>query len=352
MDIRAWLQLFRAQSAPATVLSILLPYLLGGGRDPLVIIAIIVIGTLLHWFSFGHNSLMDYWYDREDPNKKHHPLEAGTIRFEHAHQVIHYGMVAVTIALIILTLFVSPAKYLALAFLILYCVWGHAYNDGLDKNTSHSWISISACFTSLALYGWFLATDTINIITILIALWAFLTIFYQIAWEGNLKDLWNPAEKHNLLRRIGVKLKLAEETKINDKIVYLVWRLEIPKWFERLMYVIRLYVNTIIVAILSVLYGFSLTSTNNVSFLIVFLFMTALKTYAIWGLHNTVKKPFRRKDLLEWFGKAEAFEFYHFATLLFLLGLGWLCLLLLIYGIGYFVLMNKLLWGSKFGPRV
>jgi len=253
--------------------------------------------------------------------------------------------------LALLTFYISPSPAIALLFLMGYGMWGHAYNDGLDKNTSHSWISISSSITCLVLYGWFLGTAEINTITILVALWAFLTIFYQIAWEGNLKDLWNPAEKNNLLKKLGVKLELEYrhiDYEKGVKIEY--WRIYVPNWLDKFMYYLRVGGNTLIVLLLAIMMGYNFI--NNVMFTAMFIIMLIASKLPVAKMHNLVKKPFRRQELLELFGKAEAFEFYLFGTLLLLMDVWWLYFILLIYGIGYFVTMNRLLWGTKFGPKV
>ena len=332
MGLADWLKLFRAQTAPATVFSILVPYLIAGGRDLITIMAIFVLGTIAHFFSFGHNSLMDYWYDVKDPNKKHHPLESGEIKFETAHKVIHYGMVLTCLGFVALTYYVSPSPVLALMSLIGYIVFGHAYNDGLDKNTSHSWISISLCFTSLALYGWFLGTGEVNAITVLIAVWAFLTIVYQIAWEGNLKDLWNPAEKHNLLRTWVEYDWSGTPIKFTSKAVSFGFM------------AIRLGWNTVILGMIAYYLNAGLMNW------IMYVAFTFIETLAVIDIHDTAEHSLWSRDvLLERFGVAEAVEFFRLIAISLQPAI---VLTLVSYGLLYFVLMNRLLWGSKFGPKV
>ena len=52
--------------------------------------------------------------------------------------------------------------------------------------------------------------------------------------------------------------------------------------------------------------------------------------------------------MLRYFGMAEAFEFFRILTILPSIYF----LLLVIIGLGYFVLMNKYLWNTDFAPRV
>jgi hypothetical protein len=60
--MRDWLRLFRAQTGLATYFGFSVPYLIAGG-DPLIAVALLPVGLLMHYASFGHNSVMDYWHD-------------------------------------------------------------------------------------------------------------------------------------------------------------------------------------------------------------------------------------------------------------------------------------------------
>ena len=328
--MRDWLRLFRAQTAAATVYSIIVPYILAGGRDWTLVLVLGVLGTLLHWFSFGHNSVMDYWYDIHDPNKQHHPLESGRIRLGDAHVVIHTGLAVITMAMGLLTLAVAPNPSLALVFLLSYVAWGHAYNDGLDKHTRFSWVPISLCFTFLAGYGWLLAADDINIYMLLILAWAFSTILYQIAWEGNLKDVWNPSDNATkFLALLGGPAKA-----------------------RYLMSIIRAGVNTAII----MAYAYLLKPDVNtaLAWITIFILTSIYEILQVIEIHqlSVELKPEARNRLLEAFGKAEAIEFWRFMSLIIISCNIILYGLLLLYGLLYFVGMNRALWRSKFGPRV
>jgi len=339
-----WFRVFRAQTAPATVYTIAIPYLLAGG-DPVYLLALVPLGILLHLFTFGHNSVMDYWYDIKDPNKQHHPIVRGDISLSKAHAVIHNGLAIVTILFIAVTLILSPIPDLALAMLTLYLIFGHAYNDGLDKNVIHSWGSISMCFTFLALYGWFLGTKVYDIRTNLIMLWAFLTIFYQIAWEGNLKDLWNPAESLNMLKSMGFKVK-----DLGDGEYRIVGPTMTINAMSNFMFLIRGVVNTIIVLLLAWFYVNDPIIYS--AYVIAYMVVSAFYVKMLMKLHNMIRIKFRRQDMLEMFGKLEATEFWRFMTILLLTPLWWLYPILFAYGLLWFVGMNKMLWASRFGPRV
>lgn len=338
--MKHWLRVFRAQTAPATVYAITLPYIIAGG-DYNYIPLLVLIGTIIHFASFGHNSVMDYWWDLNDPNKKHHPLESGIISLDKAHVVVHSLMVVSAILSIILTLFISPAPSIALSMLLLYVIFGHAYNDGLDKVTSLSFIPISLCFTFAGLWGWFLATREVNTTTFLIALWAFLTILYQIGWEGNLKDIFNPSETKNMLKRLGVTY-----TQLNGNF----YAFKLSKSLNYAFMIIRAVGVLVIVPIILVLnYDGSIQWYLS---LIAYLFTDLVEIYYLFKLHADIMcKPMSRDTLLEYFGVLESFVFFNLMTVIILFN-PVLFVLLFLYGMGWFIVMNKWLWGSRFGPRV
>lgn len=312
-------------TAPATVYCLLVPYLIAGGRDTCLIIYLFLVGHLLHYAMFGHNSVMDYWHDVNDPSKKHHPLISKRISLDKAHKTIHVLLVISNILLLIPLIFVNT--YLPLIFLFLSCIFGHAYNDGLDHFTAHSWIPISLCFTFLCATSYLIYGNP-DTYFVMVVLWAFLTIFYQIAWEGNLKDVWNPYETCNPLRKHTIV--------IGERLIDMVDAR--GEALSASFLTIRGIVNSLVITFLILL------SPSPLS-IVVFTFTSIVEFYSLYKIH--FKRPISRGELLSLFGVAEAFEFFRLISILDLIGLP-----LIAYGILYFTLMNKLLWGTKFAPRV
>jgi hypothetical protein len=212
--VREWLQLFRAQTAPATLMLVLVPFLAGGvdiGRALVLGFTAIAI----HYISFGHNSLMDSCtvpkigalpYDAQDPNKQHHPLIRGTISLRTAKRVILWAYLGLAAFLVFLTMAWSREESLALASLVMFLVGGFAYNEGLDKEDLLGFVPITVCFTSLAAWAWFMGHDELGEVGGLYLLYVMLTILYQISWSGHLKEL-GVKERSNLLIRLGASLK-------------------------------------------------------------------------------------------------------------------------------------------------
>lgn len=208
LGVKKWLQLFRAHTSPSTVLAVEVFFLLGGGSFLSWYNLVIVLwATLLHWFGFGHNSLMDYarGIDTKDPNKKHHPLVDGRIDVNSGYKVINWGLF-ITMILGLAIILLSPGNQIyVLGGMLVYIVCGHVYNDGLDHATVWSFFPLSLSYTALCWSMYFISSTAITE-TFLFALgYLFLVELFEILWEGNLKDIANPAEV-NLLRSIGVKV--------------------------------------------------------------------------------------------------------------------------------------------------
>jgi len=328
--MKEWLQLFRAQTGFATFYTVAVPYLLAGGHPGLLVV-LLPLSLLLHYASFGHNSVMDYWHDVSDPHKKHHPLVSGVIDLRRAHQVVHAMLCAGTGLMVLLTLLASPRPAEALAALLMYVALGHAYNDGLGKHMTHSWAPISLCFTCLVAYGWFLGGGEANAVLALLLAAALSTMFYQIAFEGNLKDV---CHEDNLLRRLARELecRFASTTLIRYAGPTFWW--------------LRVIVDTaVLVAVLR------LVSAPLLAYLVLLL-VTSVQAYFIAEL-GRVRHGLWRDEVLELFGRIEALQYFRVMVVIIgdLRGLA-LYALLVVAGATYFVLMNRLLWGTRWGPKV
>jgi hypothetical protein len=330
--LRKWLQLFRAQTGFATVYTIITPYLLAGG-DPGNLTWIIPLSLLTHYASFGHNSVMDYWHDVGDPHKRHHPLVSGAISLRRAHQVIHTMLVVAGALWVLATLHVSPAPHLAVSALLLYALLGHSYNDGLDKHTIHSWAPISLCYTALAAFGWFLASPRIDMLFTLLLAVSFSSIFYQIAFEGNLKE-------------ICVEESLLEELAEEVGCIRYFDGVTVIRYSGPTFWWLRVLLDTSVLTTMVVL-GRSLMP------LFIVVPLTTLQATLITAMNRELGEGIDRDKLLEYFGLIEAMQFFRIlglvATDLRRLAL---CVGLIAAGASYFYLMNRWLWGSRWGPRV
>jgi hypothetical protein len=212
--VKDWLRLFRAQTAPATLLLILTPYLTNTDLFTFQTLAVAVFALLAHWISFGHNSLLDFamGYDQKDPSKQHFPLHRGAISLHLAHNVIHWSLSALAVVAILICLSFSPNALLALISIFLWFVFGYSYNSGLSKESLFAFLPISICFTAMGSFGWFLSHSDLNMTGWLYLGYIFFVILFQIGWSGCLKEL-EIKERSNILAKMGAQVTVEKEEK-------------------------------------------------------------------------------------------------------------------------------------------
>jgi len=144
-----WLRIFRAQTAAAVFMLVMIPYLLAGGN--LLTWNALILGLwsiLAHHMAFGHNTVMDtlMGWDIMDRNKLHHPLVANIIKKETALKVISIGLFISAIIAIYLVRFSNGNQFYSMAFLSLFFIGGMIYNSGISKASICDVIPISLCF--------------------------------------------------------------------------------------------------------------------------------------------------------------------------------------------------------------
>ena len=322
-----WLQIFRFHTVPATLLLVVGFWLVGGGNlFSFEAIAIFIYAILLHSIGFGHNSLMDVakGYDQQDPHKQHFPLVKGTIDLNTAHIIIQTLMILTALYSIAIALFLANNAILFIIFIFLHTVFGHAYNDSLDKATAFKWIPIGLCYAFLGLGAFFISAVDFNIFVILGAVYVFMQIVFQIGWEGELKDIEATAEA-SMLRRLKCKLE-------ND-----IFRCPLKaKIFGYASKIINILVGLIVVLML-----------DDV---IVYLVFSFVMMELLVELVND-RFYIRHKELVK-MSVMEVLTVYAIIVA-FSPIIGYLeATALMIFGILWFVIFNKILWGTRVGPRV
>lgn len=202
-----WLRLGRAQTYPADWLLVLTPFLHGGVKLGQAIV-LSVFMWLVHLVSFGENSLFDFTqgYDKSDPGKSHHPLETGRISVHAAMNVIVWGKNVLMVIGCLLTFLWSPAPSWSIFGLFMWYAWGTAYNLGLSKESLFGFLPISICFTSMGGWAWLLSHGTLGELGWLYLAFVFFTILFQISWSGHLKEMAQE-ERSNILVKMGARLE-------------------------------------------------------------------------------------------------------------------------------------------------
>ena len=325
-----WLRIFRAQTAAAVFMLVMIPYLLAGGNlFSWYSLTLGVWSFLAHHMAFGHNTVMDtlMGWDIMDENKLHHPLVANMIKKETALKIISIGIVISTIIAIFLVHYSNGNQFYAMSFLALFLIGGMIYNSGISKVSIWDVIPISLCFTSLSLYSYFLVAKEFNELIILIALYIILLQWFEIGVEGEIKEI-ELKNEINLLTKLGVKFD-GNTFEMGKSIIY-PWALKLAGLGVG-GFIIYKYTYNITTVILFVLFVF-----------LAFYFCFELTKKRIWNRIKAVR------DM--------AFEeiitiFLLPVILIPLIGLKEVIIILVIAFL-YFVGMNSLLWKTRFAPRV
>jgi hypothetical protein len=276
---------------------------------------------------------MDYAmrYDLEDLNKKHHPLISGAIELSAAHNVIHWGLGILTVAAACITLLISPASALAMFFLIAWVAFGHAYNDGLSKESLFGFLAISLCITSSGAWGWLLSHNSFSTLGLVYLGYVFFTILYQISWSGFVKEM-QVNEKSNILNKMGARLIGICKLKI------------VEIWF----YPRNAKYYALSVKIANLAFGWVLLWLNfSVTGLV---WLVLIGSVIAFYLYKTTKAiPYHRTKELTQMSMMEILTIFLPIPLL----LGPLeAAVLMLAGVVYFFVINKILWGTTLYPRV
>lgn len=346
--IKSWFQLFRAQTVPLSVIIVLAAYL-HGTWELLTALVLIVLVALAHMISYGHNSLMDtaMGYDTKDPSKLHHPLISGVISLTGAHNVIHLGMIILTLIAILVTVSISPVPVLALIFLIGWFVLGQTYNDGLSKESLIAAPIISLMTVCMVAWGWFLSHSTLDLVGILYLGYIFVLIMFQISWDGSLKDIRMP-EKSNILTKLGVKLE-KRQTEIPNMLmpgytVKMVDWLVIPDNAGFYAYTLKAW------SIMFAIFILFNQHTNSLVIILggIWIFLMVFFSYTFWrDLIRTQK--WNRDQALSNMSFEQILAIYLPIPLLIH---PVLAVILMIGGVLFFWGMNRFLWETTTHPRV
>lgn len=337
MTLSDWLRLFRSQTYPATLALVMVPYLAGAAFLSWKTLALALYAMLLHFLSYGQNSLMDYamGYDTKDPSKSHHPLATGKISLHVAHNVVHWGLIVLAALGIGLTLVIAASPVCALACLLLLAVCGNSYNSGLSKESIHSWLPISVAWASLAGWGWFLSHDALGIAGYLLVTYFFLVIVFQIGFSGNLKDfaVAGRVEKENLLRWLGATLR--PYPRIPGGMFY-------PGWVASLFTISVKWSSYVLAAVLV----YTVPGRLEISRVIWWSFMCVAMIYLLDMLVE--ERQYIKSRELRNISAMEVVSIYLVIPIL----LPWsIALVIMGAGIAWFYGMNRALWGTDY-PKV
>lgn len=333
--IKEFLQIGRIQTYPASLCLVMVALLAPASVvDPWMAAALFPLVWLTHATGFGLNSYLDTaaGYDRRDPAKATHPLVSRRISMGQACRVLN-SLAIITAVFAALVSVRAREPTLALSAFLLYVVLGYSYNCHLGKEDFVLGpVSISLSFTALAAWAWFLSHETIDLLGWVLIFYVFFTILFQISWSGFIKEM-GVRERSNLLVRLGAMLggfsvskkQGGREYFVPGNSIYYGWTVKI----------INLFLGGVLLYLVFTPQG-----------LISLLFFGSI---AIYFLHQLTKRReyVRDRELMNMSLMEVATIFLPLLIVVPLIP----ALVLMIFGFGYFLICNKILWAAPH-PRV
>ena len=342
MRIKPWLQVFRAHTAPVTILTLFVYFTIAGGSlISIEFLLMLVAAIAMHYLGFGHNSLMDYTagYDKIDPYKTHFPLVKGEIKLKKAHNVIHSLMMLSALYIVYITLSFGKSPDKALAFFALALAFGHAYNDGLGKTSVLKFIPLSLYAVCAGCWAYFFVANTANTLFYLVTAYMLIVYIYQIGYEGELKDI-NSFAEDNLLRKIGVKvfgIKVADKYFINSTAgLVLSFTLTALK----------------IIFLMCIGIPYLVDEANPVEIIAVALTIIMMFFIVKFSMLLTFDREYNHDEDLRNMAVVEVFSAFAIVSVLIPYAGLIESLLIMLFSIAYFILFNRYLWGTTIKPKV
>ena len=277
-----------------------------------------MFGLIFHYVGFLQNNCIDYKYDRKDPNKQHFPLVRGDINVYHANLVQQIGLVVIAL----LGIALMNGNIVAWIIMLAAMGAGTLYNKVSKTSlTSTFWICLT--FSPLFLFSYLSTGGEMDQTAWLIFFFINLQIAFQIGYSGYLKEIGS-LEQVNLLRKMGARVK--------DGIFE-------PKY--TLIFGSLLRGATIILLVL--------IASELIEWILVLSFFAVSQVFVFMIMKR--RKWERDKDLIR-MSLVEALTYF---TLPVAIGsiIGWDAVaFLIIFPLIWFVMWNRLIWGTKFTPRV
>ena len=313
-----WIRVGRIHTAALTMPITLLGYVLAGGRDFLMGFLWILFGLFWHYFGFLQNNLFDLKYDIHDPAKQHFPLVRGTINVRTAWIVDITGLVL----LFLFGVFLAP-NIISICFMVLGAISGTLYNV-FSKRTLLKVIPISICFSSLPIIP-YASISKLDILAMLLFVSVFTTIAYQIGFSGELKDY--KRYEVNILRMLG---RFVPVYAWSMKLINLVciWFL----FYTLSSYNIDLFTAVIMIAIMAIIFRLCIYQIKK-------------------DWKNILKGRMDRKGALTRMSMVEVFT-YILTIIAVSPVLGWYIGLWIVLPIVWFIIFNKLIFGTTLYPKV
>jgi 4-hydroxybenzoate polyprenyltransferase len=302
------------------------------------VLLFLIFGWMYHNAGYGHNSVEDFiqGYDRDDPNKSHHPLQRGALD----PQTARYACIIMVVASFFYGIFISNFDWTAMVLLAVITFMGAVYNVA-GKRIKGKFIPIAIAHSLLFPFAYFgsggsMETmssypyfgETLMLAAVLGTVYLVVQIIYQIMIEGDLKDI--DMEEASLLRTMGVKVRdgmfsSSGPARVfsylikSSSIAVLFWLLFAGKG-DPVLYVLLFIFSVTMLVLDDRLMGDREWDHSG-----------TLKTMALMEVISTFALVLAVAPMIDGIVPA---------------------LVIMVFNTGYFVIMNRFLWGTFLKPRV
>lgn len=337
--LKDWLQLFRSHTSPLEMtITILGSALAVGTIWDMKVLLFLLFGWLYHNAGYGHNSAEDYiqGYDQDDPHKVHHPLQRGALDPQKAR----YVCIMMVVTSFVFGIFISNFDLTAMVLLGIITFMGALYNVA-GKRMAGKFIPIAVAHSLLFPFAYFGSGGSFTTITgypffrevlvlaaVLGTSYLVIQIIYQILIEGDLKDI--DMEEASLLRSMGVGVQdgIFSSSSFARLFSYVTKSASIGILFW------MLFLGKGSIALYALLFVFAIT---------MLLLDEALMGDRVWD-HSGTLRSMALMEVTSTFALAVALSP--------MIGGISSAILVMAFNLGYFVLMNRFLWGTFVKPRV
>jgi 4-hydroxybenzoate polyprenyltransferase len=337
--MKDWLQLFRSHTSPLEMtITITGSALAVGTIFDIRVLLFLLFGWLYHNSGYGQNSVEDFirGFDRDDPNKAHHPLQRGVIDPYIARNVCRF----LIFMLLVYGIVISQLDPFSVLLLVTLIGMGIVYNL-FNKGMTGKFIPIAIAHSLLFPFAFFGSGGELSISTsapfienpatgAAFLLWGYLLlqVIYQIMIEGDLKDI--DMDEASLLKELGVNVR-------NGHLIT-------SPTARATSFFLKIASIALVFLSLSLLEA---TPDNYLGFILFGLILLYLDQ-KLMG-----KGPWDHSRCVKTMSLMEVASTFYLAIAISPEIGGWIpAIIIMAFNMAYFILMNRFLWGTMIKPRV
>lgn len=330
--IKKYLQLARAHTVPLEAVPTGVGAVLALGTVYHVeVLLFVALGALYHIAGYSANSYIDYkkGYDRDDPNKSHHPLVSGELSEARA-KVFVVASVALTL---LYGMWLSGGDIFAISILWIAFIMANSYNF-FSKVTVLKPIPISVAHALMFSFSYVAAggenIDILGAGTLFVFAW----VLYQIAVSGEIKDI--TTDESNVVKWLGTRVYEADGDRDGDRFM------TSPP---------RVLILTIALKITPVICAMYIIAELN-GHIYIWWVMAIAQVSIYLGIEIVDNGIYIRLERIRSIATMELSMVAMFLMVISPLSNSWVAWGAVVLSLGWVIVFNKIQWGTVLAPRV